>query len=255
MLDSLLQQLGLTDKEITVYLAILKNGKISPAQIAKITTVNRTTVYSATAELLKRGIISEDLGTKTQYLIALPPQELMQLAHKEEQMLEKKKETIRSAISELEKVTQNIKYSIPKLSFIAEEDIDQFLRRRTPIWNVSAKKVGSLAFWGFQDPTLLNDYESWVNWYWQQPSSKGMVGNIITRPSEHEDRFSPKSYPGRQSRYWEGAEGYTATTWVVGEFIIMISTAQHPHYLVEIHDAILAENMRTTFKGIWQSLS
>lgn len=81
-----------------------------------------------------------------------------------------------------------------------------------------------------------------------------MGGNLITSQSEYEDEISKKHYPRRSIRFWDAAKEYSATTWVIGDFIVMVMTAQHPHYLVEIHDAVLAENMRTTFKGIWESL-
>jgi len=254
MIEQNLQQLGLSPKEIAVYLTVLKNGKISPAHVARITKINRTTVYSLAKELISRGIITEDLGSSTQHLVALPPRDLIQLARAEERELEKKKQTIQSAVVELEKLTQSVKYSIPKITFIGEEDIDRFLRRRTPIWNESAIRNKSPYFWGFQDPTLLNYYEDWIHWYWTQPSSAGMGGKLITHQSEFEDEVSRKNYPRRSIKYWAAATDFSATTWVMGDFIVMVMTAQHPHYLVEIHDAVLAKNMRATFKGIWESI-
>ncbi len=53
---------------------------------------------------------------------------------------------------------------------------------------------------------------------------------------------------------WDKAGKFTATTWVCGDYLILVSTAQHPHYLVQINDKILAHNMREVFKGIWQGL-
>jgi hypothetical protein len=34
----------------------------------------------------------------------------------------------------------------------------------------------------------------------------------------------------------------------------MIVTGGTPRYLVEIHDAVLAHNMREVFKGIWKTV-
>ena len=71
-----LQQIGLNSTEIDIYLALLEHGKITPANISRITGINRSTTYAAADELKKKGIIEEDLSGKTKYLIALPPERL-----------------------------------------------------------------------------------------------------------------------------------------------------------------------------------
>ena len=40
-------------------------------------------------------------------------------------------------------------------------------------------------------------------------------------------------------------------TIILEDYIVMASTRQHPFYLVEIHDATLAHNMREVFKKLW----
>ena len=35
------------------------------------------------------------------------------------------------------------------------------------------------------------------------------------------------------------------------EYLIMAQTRVRPHYLVEIHDAVLARNQLQLFKGLW----
>ncbi len=44
---------------------------------------------------------------------------------------------------------------------------------------------------------------------------------------------------------------FTANTWVCGDYLILISTHQRPFYLIEIHDAMLAYNIRELFKKLW----
>jgi hypothetical protein len=53
-------------------------------------------------------------------------------------------------------------------------------------------------------------------------------------------------------RPWPGGMDLTSATWVNGDYIIMITTRQRPHYLVQIHDKTLAHNMREMFKNIWE---
>jgi hypothetical protein len=55
-------------------------------------------------------------------------------------------------------------------------------------------------------------------------------------------------------RFWDRPEEFNATTWVVGEYILMIYTREKPFYLIEIYNAVLADNMRSLFKGLWEEV-
>src|SRR6185295_73189 len=158
MINDLLKQLGFGDKEIKVYLTLLQHGKLSPASLSKIVNINRTTVYSLAKELVQKGIIAEDLGGPTMYLVAKPPKDLAILASKEEQVLEEKKAIIKNAVEELQSITKATQYTLPKIVFIAQDEINSFLQSQTPIWNESISKYDK-AWWGFQDQTFVQHYE------------------------------------------------------------------------------------------------
>src|ERR1041385_3323174 len=68
-LEKSLRAVGLSEKEVAIYLAILQTGKISLADIAKRTHINRTTLYHSVDELLQRGLISKTIrGKRTLYV-------------------------------------------------------------------------------------------------------------------------------------------------------------------------------------------
>ncbi len=56
-IKSLLDQIGLTDKESTVYLECLKHDELSPFQISKITSIPRTSVYDILMSLSLKKLI------------------------------------------------------------------------------------------------------------------------------------------------------------------------------------------------------
>ena len=47
---------------------------------------------------------------------------------------------------------------------------------------------------------------------------------------------------------------FTANTWICGNYLIMIVANQHPFYLIEIHDQMIAHNTREIFKKLWLEL-
>lgn len=252
MIEQQLNNLGFTDKEVTVYLALLRNGKSNPATLAKLTGINRTTVYSVAKELINRGVITEDLGSKKSELLALPPTELVVLAQREERQLAEKRRAIDAAIKELEIVAQQTKYSIPKITFVEEDGIEPYLRQRTPEWNRSLKEVNP-TWWGFQDDTFVKHYGDWISWYWEQAADPAIDLKLLSTETDIEKAMQAKGYTNRKIRFWDGLN-IDATTWINGDYVVMIVTNQRPHYLVEIHDATLARNQRAVFQRIWRSL-
>lgn len=65
-----LQSIGLSEKEATIYLALLKLNEARVSTIAKATEMQRTTVYSILEKLLRRGIVNQrtQRGVKLFYI-------------------------------------------------------------------------------------------------------------------------------------------------------------------------------------------
>jgi len=251
MINKILKDLGFSEKEIEVYLAVLQEGKTTPAKVAKLTGINRSTIYSICKDLVTKQVISEDLAGKQSYIVALPPEELKNLAKIEELNLENKKILIEQAIDGLKDVTKNTKYSIPKITFIYEEDLENFLYRQSPEWNASIMSRDGV-WWGFQDTNFLKSYSAWIDWFWKECTDKNLTLKILTNESSLENDMKKKNYDKRLVKFW-GKEGdFTATTWVNGDYLIMIKTDVKPFYLVQIYDQTLAHNMRQIFKSIFE---
>ncbi len=251
MINELLSQLGLSDKEINVYVTVLQQGKVTHTNVAKLTKINRTTVYSVAKDLIERGIITEDLGATKTYLVAKPPQELVISINKQRESIDKQARIAEKAVMELQSLIGGAKYSIPKVSFIPEDKLDDYLYKQTPNWNKSIQETDGV-WWGFQDPSFVKHYEKWIDWYWEEGSPQHAKLKLLS--NELAENIKQKKFPNRVIKYWRGSKNLTATTWVNGSYIIMIVTSQRPHYLVEIYDSVMADNFREMFKGIWQEI-
>jgi sugar-specific transcriptional regulator TrmB len=254
MLNEILKKLGFTEKEATIYLTIVENGKIAPANISIITKINRATIYSVAKELIKKGVIVEDLRNTTTYYSALPFQELETLIKREEIKISEKKKLVKEAISELRLVPKSKTYSVPKIRFVDEENLNDFLYKQLPTWVESALKTEP-TWWGYQDHTILEEYKDWVEFHWRT-IPKEISLKVLTNKKEIEERaMSNKEYEGRrQVKFWKKSFEFTTTQVVIGDYILMIMTNQHPHYLVEICDSVMAYNTRELFKGIWEDI-
>lgn len=254
MVHDLLIKLGLGDKEITVYLAILQKGGLSATQIAQNTKINRTTVYSVLKELIAKGLLNEDISKTPSLFVPLPPQDLNNLIIAEEQKIRHRKNLIDQLIPELLSISQTTIYSPPKIKFVAEDNIDAHLRSQAPIWAKSVLSYDGV-FWGFQDPTFVENYQSFIDWQWENVAKfNSMKFHFISEKSEIETKMVEKKMDRRIIRYWDKASHFTASTWAVGDFLVLVMTRERPHYLIEINDKILAHNMRELFKGLWMEI-
>lgn len=249
----LLEKLGFTKKEAEIYLAIQQQGKATATYLAEITGINRTTVYSVTHELLAKRVIREDFGSQKRELLALPPEKLLALLESQKKAIQEQEKRAEEAIELIKTSTKNAAYPVPKIQFIKGEDIESFLKKRTKTWNKSLLEQGG-EWLGFQESSFVGKFEDWIDWYWAG-APQGISLQLITSDRhEAEKRVAGKGYDRRKIVFWENQLPFTATTWVMGDYVVMLSLSSEPHYLVEIHDARMAENQRALFHGILQEI-
>ncbi|MEI7621346.1 MAG: helix-turn-helix domain-containing protein [Candidatus Moraniibacteriota bacterium] len=247
MIQELLQKLGLSEKEIQVYLALFEQGKTTPARLAKTTSINRSTVYVVLEKLKEKGLVIEDVTAKTLYVSPSSAEKVEEMFYHQQEELKEKKKIALMLAEELEKMPQSKQYSIPKIRFVEEIEIEEFLYGQISKWDQSSKSIGHTC-WGFQDKSFAQHYLAWV----KSASEKyQMKINLLSNESELEKKLKKEYAGSRGLKYWSKELDFSASTWVMGDYLVMIVTRQHPFYLVEIHDAVMAHNMREVFKKIW----
>jgi hypothetical protein len=199
-----------------------------------------------------RGVIAEELGGKKRVYIALPPTSLEQTLTQQRQELTQQEAMVKQTIGKLSMLTAKKEYPVPKLRFVPEDQLEKYLYQECKTWVSSVQTTDpTKTWWGFQDPTLVEHYEKWIDWYWQQNPPDVQL-KLYSNEAPIEKKLRGKYQP-RQIRTIGLRMNFTATTWVTGEYVTMIFTREHPHYLVEIHDARFAENLRELFMQIWQA--
>jgi len=251
MINETLKKLNFSEKEIEIYLAILKSGKIIPSDLSRITGINRTTVYSVLSELDKKKVITRDLSGPIKYVVALPPKDLGNITKEKEKELEDQKILINKAITELKSFASNTKYSLPKIRFIPEDELENFLFKQSDEWDKSLLKTES-CWYGFQDHTYVENFANVIDWYWSR-AHKDIRIKLITNKSEIEKKMDKKKkYPKREIKYLKKKISFTSTIWVVGEYIVLVFTNQRPFYAIQIKNSEFANNQRELFKFLWE---
>ncbi|MEI6810972.1 MAG: helix-turn-helix domain-containing protein [Candidatus Nomurabacteria bacterium] len=249
MLEKEFSKIGLNNNEREVYLAVLKAGKVSPIRIAKETGINRTTVYSIARKLAKLGLIVEEVGAKAAYLYADKPESLFAIFQKEEDELKEKQDLVKNIVEELKKIPSQASYSVPKIKFIEEDDLTDYLYKQHDIWMESAITRDAI-WWGYHDSSVTKTYEDWIHWSWKQPISRDITVNLFSNENKEEEEMN-KTHKERHTKLLPTGNEVDSSTWIVGDYTIMVQTRTRPHYLVEICDPVFARNQREFFKCLW----
>lgn len=104
MIDKTLKKIGLSDKEIKIYLASLKLGPSPVRKIGLEAGINRGTAYDILKALIDLGLISYYHQDKKQYFIAENPARLNDVLEKKQQQLEKIKDDVTEIIPQLKSI-------------------------------------------------------------------------------------------------------------------------------------------------------
>lgn len=100
------KKLGLSDKEITVYLALLEHGAGSVRILAKLANLNRGTVYDILKKLRQAGLVSFFHKDTKQNFTAEDPERILKLAAARGEELKEVKEKIKDLIPELKSLQE-----------------------------------------------------------------------------------------------------------------------------------------------------
>ncbi len=107
-IEKYLQEIGLSDKESSVYLALLQVDNASVLDLAKKTKINRTTIYFVLESLQKKGLISEVQQGKKTYFAAEPPERLETYVERQKTILEEHSKRLKDMLPEIKAIQREI---------------------------------------------------------------------------------------------------------------------------------------------------
>lgn len=247
--EKLLKALGLSGPECKLYRAIAKAGTISPSDLAKATGIKRTTAYSMARGLVEKGLVVEDGTRRPRVFLVSSPEQIQEAIEFERNRSKERQELLATLSEEVTKNNAERTYPVPKIRFIEEDKINAFLHQRTKDWIQSMQETDSV-FWGFQDPSLLEHYVEWIDAFWKASPDTFEV-KLLTNLSTTEKNIAGR-YVRRQTKFWGEDVNFISTTWVIGDYVVILNTRKHPFYVIEIHDKLMAHDQREVYRNLWE---
>jgi len=125
-----LRKLGLTEKEVRVYLVGLELGPVSVQDIAKVAQIARPTTYEIIKKLEERGLFAEGKQKKKRLFVAQSPKRILGILRNQRREIEEKEREFIRIIAVLEakysKEKEGVKVFEGKEGIRALEEIISF---------------------------------------------------------------------------------------------------------------------------------
>jgi sugar-specific transcriptional regulator TrmB len=101
MFEKYLKEIGLSEKEAEVYLALLQGDSFSILEVAKKTKINRTTIYPVIKSLSEKGLVSETTTNAKTHYMAESPDRLETFIERQKIRLEENSKKMKDIIPQL----------------------------------------------------------------------------------------------------------------------------------------------------------
>ncbi len=104
MFEQYLQEIGLSEKEARIYLALVQVDRNTVQELATRTKINRTTVYPVLESLQKKGLVSEIQEGKKVEFMAEPPERLETFAERQRVVFEEHAARLKDIIPQIKSI-------------------------------------------------------------------------------------------------------------------------------------------------------
>jgi len=130
MIEKLLESAGLSDKEVAMYVTLLRNGMQPISVLSKKAGLNRGTGYVILHSLLEKGLIVKTVKKGVQYFAPLDPQQLVKYVDHREKALRQSRAQIQASMG-LFAALMNPLTAKPKIEFFDGQEGARFVLDHT----------------------------------------------------------------------------------------------------------------------------
>ena len=233
-------QLGLSDGEAKVYLALSKIGPSTVGPIVKNARVAYSNVYDILNRLMEKGIVSYITNQKTKYFQAASPKNLLKYLENREKEIKTLQTDCRLLILEIEALQQITGQQKAEL-FIGKRGLRTAYEKHLS----SGKKKENLFFYIHKDRYAKEAdsfYFSILDFFTKTPQ-KGMVNEYA--------RVSPWFQKIKKVKIRYANFPIPGNIEVCGNSLLLISW-EKPVTSVLIESKDLADNLREYFQAVWK---
>jgi HTH-type transcriptional regulator, sugar sensing transcriptional regulator len=243
MNQKLLEEIGLTKGEITVYLALLKTGETTTGKIIEEAQISSGKIYEILDKLIKKGLVSYIIKEKTKYFEASSPNRILNFLKEKEQDLKKKEQQLEKEIPFLLELQKNSKKEYESTLYKGYNGI------KTVILDLinnldKEEEIYAMGLRGSKD----DKYNSlWMKWHNQRIKKKVKCKMIFSEIEEYYKKLKKLKYT--EVKLIEGITPSAIT--IVKEGILIFTFEEEPSCLKIINPEI-KKSFTTFFETLWK---
>ena len=227
-----LKELGLSDGEATVYLALLKLGETCVGALTKETSQHRTTIYDFLEHLLKRGLVSYVVKSGVKYYKVADPDKFIEY-------LKEKETKLKQILPDLKELAKTFRGEINVEVYDGLEGFKSVLNDRI-------KTGGDMYAFGVDEAKFKEKFATLMNQFFRREKEKKLKEYVLT---SEKAKFT---YEHDHIQYKFISDDYfepTATVIYKDRVIILI---WEPFTTILIKNRGLAESYRRYHKLLWK---
>jgi HTH-type transcriptional regulator, sugar sensing transcriptional regulator len=247
--ENILKEIGLTETEVSLYLAGLNYPSVGVKELEKITRINRTTIYHALDTLVKKGLVSKrESGTGAKRLFSMaPPENIKKLLEQEISMLNQKQQEVDMLIPLLGNLGKRREETF-KVSHFEGIDgvklvVEEALYCKTRCWDIIAPREN-----------FFSEFDSaYAKYYLKTRESNGIKTRSLWEFSPERRILTAGEIQSRSPRYLpEVMYGKFRSVIIIFDDKVAIISSLKNLSAILIQSEEIKQTMSALFEGLWK---
>lgn len=235
-----LRELGLSDNEITAYLALLENGSMSAYELSNQTKIARSTIYGLMNSLQDKGLVGERHDTDTTAFTPSTPESVLSL-------LDERRERVKSIIPSLEELQERTSSLF---------DINHFGGRQgvKNVMNDIVQEPGTTARFFGVGMKFLEFSEPFVKQYFRRKEENDIFVKGILSDTTEERKIEEEQGVRRSEFRYLPAVQFESSFFIYRDKVAFVSYEANQRGYIIRHEA-LHNHMEQVFDMLWRTAS
>lgn len=247
-LEQDLSKFGLNEKEVVVYLEVLKRESASPLELSRFTSLNRTTIYRLLDKLKELGLVEEVIDQHKVLVKSSSLDTFNKLLTEKEQNILSLKNSLPELKKELNTLISSAHSPTQVVYFKGREGLRQFL------WNTNKAK-GELVGYGFGEWNLGIGRELAEKIRQEHTERQIYHREIQNTPDTNKSYTDNKIY---LEKYYRGRQiphkklEINHDIYIYNDVFGFYNYVGGEYFAIEIHNAEIAKTQKQIFNILWE---
>lgn len=245
-IKNILRKLNLNEKEIKIYLEILKLGTARSSELGKRTSIQRSTAKYTCEQLMKRNLIKRQRKNNAFIYTVEPPIRLLQNVAVQKRLLDEKKSQVNRIISDLKEI-KNPDTIFPRVRFFeGKEGYRQFCEESL---DCEDKEIFMACSVDHHRKVLSPDYND-KNYIPRRVKNDVYIKMVCPKTAESTKLQKKDVTQKRETRFINKTRDFTSTVMQYDDKVTFITTEDFPACIM-IASSSIATMMNTLLQFIW----